>query len=269
METSTNRQWLVHQEANWILSRSQSRPRAQLRQTRILIRTSYVLPGILYGFGKRSSLSSCAIYSNRILSQVVEGDYCDKIANDASLITQDFYFLNQGLDETCSSLQLGTAYCVRAVGDITTYPGYVVEGPSTSFTRPPTSTISVTIPTETLHPHAPGTLDSCTTYVNAVDTLAMEEAFGTRPWFADFNKCTSFAGKYEVSIAKLREWNPSLSEEECVFGQDYSYCVVNEPSGLSHPCLYLRCASVLLTNNVSHYHFGAAATVFDDCFDDR
>ena len=56
--------------------------------------------------------------------QVEEGDYCDKISNDASLATNDFYFLNQGLDESCSNLKLGTAYCVKPVGDITTYLGY-------------------------------------------------------------------------------------------------------------------------------------------------
>ncbi|KEY74070.1 hypothetical protein S7711_02659 [Stachybotrys chartarum IBT 7711] len=156
---------------------------------------------------------------------VVEGDYCDRIANDASLTTGDFYFLNQGLDESCSNLELGTAYCVRPVGDITTYPGYQVEGPSTSFTRPPTSTISVTIPTESLRPRAPGTLDSCATYVNAVNTRVMEEMFGLRPWYAEANRCQSFAAEYGVSIADLREWNPSLSEEECRFELDYSYCV--------------------------------------------
>jgi hypothetical protein len=160
----------------------------------------------------------------------VEGDYCDKIANDASLTTKDFYFLNQGLDESCSNLELGTAYCVTPVGDITTYPGYVVEGPSTSFTRPPTSTSEIIVPTATLHPRAPGTLDSCARYANAVNVQALEEQFGTRPWYAEMNRCSSFAADYEVRIADLREWNPSLAEDNCVFEQGYSYCVVRETS---------------------------------------
>lgn len=163
--------------------------------------------------------------------QVIEGDYCDKIANDASLTTDDFYFLNQGLDEACSNLELGTAYCVKPVGDITTYPGYEVEGPSTSFARPPSSTLPVTLPKKTLHPRAPDTLDSCETYANAVDVPAMEETFGYRPWFDELNKCTSFAGRYGVRISDLRKWNPSLSEEECMFEPDYSYCVVMDDSG--------------------------------------
>ena len=128
--------------------------------------------------------------------QIINRDYYDKISNDASLAMDDFYFLNQGLDKSCSNLELGTAYYVRPVGDITMYSGYEVEGPSTSFARPPTSTVSVAIPTETLRPRAPGTLDSCETYINAVDRLAMEEAFGPRPSFADFNRCTSFAADY-------------------------------------------------------------------------
>lgn len=169
--------------------------------------------------------------------QVEEGDYCDKIANDASLATDDFYFLNQGLNENCSNLELGTAYCVKPVGDITTYPGYKVDGPSTTFTRPPTSTISVPIPTETLHPRAPGTIDSCETYVNAFDAAAEEERFGPQPWYDEMNECTTYAGIYGVTLADMREWNPSLSEDDegCRFDPDYSYCVVKGEQGSSQP----------------------------------
>lgn len=185
---------------------------------------------------KKSSISLCVQHMlTGLLPQVVEGDYCDRIATGASLTTTDFYFLNQGLDESCSNLQLGTAYCVKPVGDITTYPGYEVEGPSTSFTRPPTSTIPVIIPTDTLRPHAPDTLDSCATYSNAVNLPAFEEAFGYWPWFDDSNRCEYFAAQYHVSIDNLREWNPSLSDEECMFELDYSYCVVKGQSGLSCP----------------------------------
>lgn len=150
-------------------------PEFTLSLRRIPTRTSDVLPGIQSVLAKSDPLPFCVQHGlTASRCQVIEGDYCDKIVNDVGLTTDDFYFLNQALDKTCSNLQLGTAYCIKPVGDIKTYPGYEVEGPSTSFTRPPSSTISVTLPTVTLHPHAPGTLDSCETYVNAVDTPAME-----------------------------------------------------------------------------------------------
>ena len=60
----------------------------------------------------------------------------------------------------------------------------------------------------------------------------MEEIFGYYSWYEDFNKCTSFAGKYGVSIANLLEWNPSLNEDNCEFEQAYSYFVVKKEGGL-------------------------------------
>ena len=63
----------------------------------------------------------------------------------------------------------------------------------------------------------------------------MEEMFGYYSWYEDFNKCTSFAGKYRVSLANLLEWNPSLKEDDCEFEQAYSYCVVKKEGGLSRP----------------------------------
>ncbi|SPO02953.1 uncharacterized protein DNG_05632 [Cephalotrichum gorgonifer] len=125
--------------------------------------------------------------------------------------------------------------------DIATDPGYEVEFPSISLTCPPSSTISAALHKDTLRPHAPGTLDSCVKYVNAINMTAMEEAFGYRPWYADLNRCTTFASLSKISMAELREWNPSLSDEECKFDHNYSYCVAGEQrSGLSDPYLYLQ-----------------------------
>ncbi|CAH0045717.1 unnamed protein product [Clonostachys solani] len=156
---------------------------------------------------------------------VVSGDYCAKIALDSSISLKDFYFLNPVLNEGCSNLEREVSYCVAAVGDITTYPGYVIEMPSTSFTRPTPTTTGVVLPTETLNPHAPGTLDNCTEYTNFVDPAPYLKEFGVVPWPEELNLCTSFAGKYDVSVSQLLSWNPSLSSAKCEFLAGYSYCV--------------------------------------------
>jgi hypothetical protein len=36
----------------------------------------------------------------------------------------NFYFLNPMINSTCGNLWLNTYYCVEAVGNIATYPGY-------------------------------------------------------------------------------------------------------------------------------------------------
>lgn len=121
------------------------------------------------------------------------------------------------------------------VGDITTYPGYTIGVPSTSFTRPPSSTYEVVVPTETLNPHAPGTWDNCTQYENYVDPQPYEDEFGTVPWPEELNSCSTFAGEYEVGVDQIVSWNPSLSSENCQFQAGYSYCVQTYKPGIVSP----------------------------------
>ena len=166
----------------------------------------------------------------RPIRQVVEGDYCGKLTLDLGITMEDLLFLNSGLNEDCTNLQLKVAYCVSPVGDITTYPGYT-GGPSTSFPRPPTATTTFHMPTETLNPKAPGTIDDCSEYANHYNTSKYTEYFTYQPWIEERNSCHTIAGKYQVSIADLISWNPSLKEGDCKLAEGYSYCVKKEENG--------------------------------------
>lgn len=63
--------------------------------------------------------TNCARYYN-----VSAGDYCALVTVQQRISLQDFYFLNAGINSTCGNLVLGDSYCVQAVGDIASYPGY-------------------------------------------------------------------------------------------------------------------------------------------------
>lgn len=165
------------------------------------------------------------------ICQIVSGDFCAKVAQEANISIDDFYFLNPGLDKTCGNLELGTAYCAEPVGDIATYPGYPQKTPSTSFARPPTSTVSFALPTKTLHPKAPGTSNECTEYVNSVNVERLEESYGSLPFITELNSCPTIAGKYGITIDDLLRWNPSLNQDNCNLKAEYSYCVAREDKG--------------------------------------
>ncbi|OJJ96018.1 hypothetical protein ASPACDRAFT_64009 [Aspergillus aculeatus ATCC 16872] len=87
------------------------------------------------------------------------------VANSVSLM--DFYFLNPEINADCTNLELGEAYCIAAVGDISTYSGYPITTPwitvaTASFPAVDTSIPTITsdpgfIYTPTYLPNAPGT----------------------------------------------------------------------------------------------------------------
>ncbi|MBE3045337.1 LysM peptidoglycan-binding domain-containing protein, partial [Candidatus Bathyarchaeota archaeon] len=53
------------------------------------------------------------------------GDTCAAISEDTAISLGDLFFLNIGLNKPgCDNLQVGSAYCVAAVGDIRDYPYY-------------------------------------------------------------------------------------------------------------------------------------------------
>ncbi|KAI0890231.1 uncharacterized protein GGS22DRAFT_10196 [Annulohypoxylon maeteangense] len=57
--------------------------------------------------------------------RVRAGDICESVTQIAGISLADFYFLNPEVNSTtCANLLLGYSYCVQAVGDIATYPGY-------------------------------------------------------------------------------------------------------------------------------------------------
>ncbi|KAI0540468.1 hypothetical protein GGR58DRAFT_130920 [Xylaria digitata] len=152
---------------------------------------------------------------------VLAGDICQTISLKFGISLDDFYFLNPQVDTSCHNLWANTSYCVATVGNIATYPGYVMTTSSTTFTKPASSTIFVPSPVATppLNSRAPGTISDCFLYENAFTSIATNQSL------EDANSCQNWAQLAKVSVDNLREWNPSLSADKCVLKTGLSYCV--------------------------------------------
>ncbi|KAG5951736.1 hypothetical protein E4U53_002385 [Claviceps sorghi] len=152
---------------------------------------------------------------------VEAGEYCAAISLKFNLALSDFYFLNPQVNPTCSNLWAKTSYCVKAVGNIETYPGHTTTAAATTFTRPQTPTAFVPSPVQTapLLPTAAGTISNCFLYENAFD------AASTLKDLSAANTCSSWASFADVTVEQLVEWNPSLSATNCVLQAGKSYCM--------------------------------------------
>ena len=80
----------------------------------------------------------------------------------------DFYFLNLEIDANYTNLELGEAYCIAAVGDISTYSGYLVITPLFTVTIASFPAVDTLIPTATSDP---GFVYTLTYLPTAPDTL--------------------------------------------------------------------------------------------------
>lgn len=137
----------------------------------------------------------------------------------------DFFFLNPEIDANCTNLLLGEAYCVAAVGSITTYSSYPVTTPLFTVTSATFPSVDTSIPTTTSDPGyiytptylptAPGTLTDCAEYRDFDNTTFS-------------NSCIYIAFAFHVTTDQLMEWNPSLptNVSACALQPGYSYCVV-------------------------------------------
>ncbi|CAG8905566.1 unnamed protein product [Penicillium egyptiacum] len=144
------------------------------------------------------------------------------VANEISLT--DFYFLNPEIDDDCTNLILGEAYCVAAVGSITTYVNYPVTTPLFTVTSATFASVDTSIPTTTNDPGyiyvptylptAPDTLTDCVAYRDYSNTFS--------------NSCIYISFAFHVTTDQLMEWNPSLSTtlSTCALQPGYSYCVL-------------------------------------------
>ncbi|PSK56663.1 hypothetical protein B9Z65_6287 [Elsinoe australis] len=156
------------------------------------------------------------------------GDTCSLITLAESISLTNLYFLNPSIDGNCTNLLLDIAYCVQAVGTITTYSGY----PTTSqwITLPPRSTrISATatktvysgiVPTKSQMPIVSGTKEDCAIYRNYDSQDPAKFRSGV-----DINGCPYVAYSYGISVNDLLQWNPGLSAENCALQAGFSYCV--------------------------------------------
>ncbi|PYI36203.1 hypothetical protein BP00DRAFT_386649 [Aspergillus indologenus CBS 114.80] len=184
---------------------------------------------------------------------VQDGDYCSSITVQEGISLSDFYFLNPEVDEDCTNLVLGSAYCVSAVGDISLYANYTggrtttnscsspsapancyldvsnfPDAPSLlgniTFPRYNRTSVTKTISTATPLPTASGTVAGCLKYLNYQSlnsTIPDADQIANSCWFV--------ANLNDVSVADLVSWNPSLTSNvtDCSLQPGYSYCIVS------------------------------------------
>lgn len=169
-----------------------------------------------------SLLPQCITDENH---QVKSNDTCAVISVAHGLPLSDFYFLNPEVSLNCTNLDVGIAYCVEAVGAISTYSGYPTTTTTAWITVPPAtwSSLNTAIPTPTsdpgyvytpsLLPTASGTIAGCDSYQNYDNTTEAD--------------CDYIAFAYDITDDELLQWNPSLSTNLsiCSLQAGYSYCV--------------------------------------------
>lgn len=138
---------------------------------------------------------------------------------------------------------LDIAYCVQAVGDISTYKGYPTTKPV--YTLPPISYSTTTdvlpsapvplITPVTSLPHASGTKADCKEYVEYYPVPSLEERAAAQKAFGvteSINSCDFVLASYEVDIKDFLAWNPSLRDvEPCMLQKGFSYCAANATVG--------------------------------------
>ncbi|EFQ98548.1 LysM domain-containing protein [Nannizzia gypsea CBS 118893] len=178
--------------------------------------------------------TNCSMYY-----EVIAGDNCASIAQISSITLADFYFLNPEVNSTsCNNLLLGYSYCVRALGDISTYPGYAglttdpcvggtTTGPASCYV-----TTYITLPPWDFPSIPPESPDPTTTSVTSYTTppVVKTTTSSTRvPNYTldphqtglvdgciDFYKvrqgdtCNDIAQRLGVALSDIYLWNPAL-----------------------------------------------------------
>ena len=154
-----------------------------------------------------------------------------------NIALKDFYFLNLEINAQCTNLLFGLAYCIQAVGDISTYSGYPTTSQfysltsatytSTTATLPPLAAASPTTTPQFLK--ASGTFANCDYYINYQDVVGIvdqSQSSDLSVLTATVNNCDYLASEWGVTISNLLSWNPSLSSiSPCALQPNSSYCV--------------------------------------------
>lgn len=189
--------------------------------------------------GKDESNYPCARWYT-----VQDGDHCESVSIRQSIALRDFYFLNPSIDEQCTNLLLGIAYCVAAVGDINTYasypysttPAYTLTSPTYTTTTQTLSTVAPSITPLIELPLAPGTLSDCEDYVEHIPVPAIGDQNEQRdlPVLTNnVNTCIFALSSYKIQMDDFLLWNPSLAEvDPCMLQEGYRYCALNHTSSM-------------------------------------
>ncbi|KAL5330732.1 hypothetical protein ACEPPN_000252 [Leptodophora sp. 'Broadleaf-Isolate-01'] len=152
---------------------------------------------------------------------IQDGDYCQSVSIAYSISLSDFYFLNPEINANCTNLDLGIAYCVQAVGSISTYSGYPTTTPIYTLTSLSYATTTVNFSTvaNVATPivalsTAPGTISDCSAYIEWVEVpdLAEQASATDVSVLTDFlNDCNYAVSAYGVDLADFLSWNPVLA----------------------------------------------------------
>lgn len=171
---------------------------------------------------------------------IQDGDYCQSVAQSFNIVLKDFYFLNPEINANCTNLLLGLAYCVQAVGTISTYSGYPTTSQYITLTSTSYSTAASTalvLPgrlttSTTQYPTASGVVASCSVYQQYTPPQPIVDQANSPSLSSDIssfvNTCQFVAYYNSVPQANLTAWNPSLSGPNgtCLDLQPgYRYCV--------------------------------------------
>ncbi|KAF4336893.1 hypothetical protein FBEOM_9240 [Fusarium beomiforme] len=168
---------------------------------------------------------------------VVAGENCGDFTLQYEITLKDFIFLNPHVWENCTNVYKDYYYCVRPVGYISTYPGYLPSTSTKEFIKTPTTPMPIdfgppddSVDTSIVIPMANQTREDCYHYLvlsNLTDT----------PLAAN---CWLLAMAYDITPEELVLWNPSLADNSttnsgtksynypCTLSARSSYCVALE-----------------------------------------
>ncbi|SCV56449.1 uncharacterized protein FFB14_14648 [Fusarium fujikuroi] len=176
---------------------------------------------------------------------VTAGEDCGDFTLKYEITLKDFIFLNPHVWENCTNVYKDYYYCVRPVGYISTYPGYLPTTVADDRWVPVTGTpvpIGRGSPFDNLKPGptipiANGTRQDCNQYFVIPNITAA-------PLAAD---CWGLATGWDITPEEFILWNPSLDESlkkgsgsnsynyPCTLSESVSYCVALESATPAPP----------------------------------
>ncbi|KAL7902726.1 carbohydrate-binding module family 50 protein [Trichoderma sp. SZMC 28014] len=141
--------------------------------------------------------------------QVSDGDDCSHLTAQFAITLKDFIFLNSGVWQNCTNLELGYYYCVEPVGYISTYPGYLPTATTTPFNQISATSLPYAgdpwakfSSKSSVIPIANNTRVDCYSYAYVTNL--------TENLFAD---CWNMASMYGITREEMVLWNPSLGND--------------------------------------------------------
>jgi LysM repeat protein len=129
---------------------------------------------------------------------VADGDGCDSIAKANGITPAQFYSLNPGVGNTCSTLWLGYYVCVSRIG-----------GPAPTTTKATTTTTKPTNGIATPTPVQDGMVGNC-------DKFHM---------VGDNDQCNTIARNSGISLSQFYSWNPAVGKGCETLWKGYYVCV--------------------------------------------